>query len=115
MPYLRPRSQSAKLDVNGATVMSWQIDNLNQRWIIDYVSVQTDQPSSATPIPTVRFTLGQVFVGGSQAGNLDVASGRVILYPDDVLTATWAGGVPGSTATATIAGTFDPAGLPLQD
>lgn len=120
MPYLQPRSGSVTLDATGAGTVTFSVDNTNQRWIIDWVTVQTNQAPAATPVPRVISYQNQVgapagFRGGSNSGNLDSAQGRVILYPDDILYFVWSGGIPGSVATAVIAGTFDPAGVPLQD
>lgn len=117
MPYLIPRPKSVVLDGNGNGTVSFSIDNSNQRWIIDEVAVQTSQAQTATPVPVCIFRTGDpvtgTFQGGTASGNLDVATGRIILYAGDTLYATWEGGVAGSTATATIGGTFTPAGAEL--
>lgn len=120
MPYLQPRSQNATIDANGNATVSWQIDNTNQRWIVDYVTVQTNQAQNATPIPQCRFYKNlpgqpQAFVGGTNSGQMDTATGRVVLFPDDVLYAVWSGGIPGTVATGVIGGTFDRAGVPIED
>ena len=119
MPYLIPRSDSVALDGDGNGQVTFAIDNTNQRWIIDTVSVQTSQAPTATPIPQAMVflddTTPQGLQGGTFAGSMDTAAGRCILYPDNMMIVAWTGGVPGTTATATIAGTFDPAGVPLQD
>lgn len=120
MPYLIPRtSQPITLDANGNGQTEFVIDNSNRRWIIDYVSVATDQAPTATPIPRAviyRNSIDNGHVeGGTSSGNFDFSQGRTILYPDDTLYVVWSGGIPGSRAWATIKGTFDPAGAPLSD
>lgn len=118
MPYLIPRPESVVLDGTGAGFVAFAIDNSNQRWIVDEVAVQTDQAQTATPVPTCIFRTGDpytgTFQGGTASGNLDVATGRIILYAGDTLYALWEGGIPGSKATATIGGTFTPAGAELD-
>lgn len=120
MPYLIPRtSQPVTLDANGNGQTQFSIDNSNQRWIIDYVSVATDQAPTATPIPRVVLFLDSIdnghIEGGTSSGNFDFSTGRTILYPDSVLYVVWTGGIQGTRAWASIKGTFDPAGLPLSD
>jgi hypothetical protein len=122
VPYLIPRSQTTTLDGSGNGQVSFVIDNTNVRWIIDTVHVATVDASgniTTTPVPQAKTYRNQVspqtFAGGTFSGNFDTASGRVILYTGDTLFVVWTGGVPGSFATATIEGTFDPRGTPLQD
>lgn len=114
MRYLIPRTQTVKLDSSGAGTATIVIDNSNQRWIIDLATVSTDQ-ADAAPVPTCLIYLDETFMGGSRQGNMDTAQGRVVMYPDSVLSARWSGGIPGSIATVSVSGTFDPAGLPLDD
>ena len=119
MPYLIPRSASVTLDANGNGQVTFAIDNTNVRWILDYVKVLTNQAATATPVPQANTYKNQVqpqnWEGGTYSGNLDIASGRTILYEGDTLFVVWSGGIPGSVATAVIDGTFDPAGVPLSD
>lgn len=120
MGYLRPRSAQIRLDSTGAGTVPMSIDNTNQRWIVDGTSVRTNQPLNSTPVPRCLVYLNQIseqgFIGGTNSGNMDTATGRVILYPDDVLYFVWAGGRVGDTATAILSsGTFTPAGVPLRD
>lgn len=119
MPYLIPRTASVTLDASGAGAVAFNVDNTNQRWIIDTVAVQTSQAANTAPVPQAiayRNSIDrQGFAGGTMTGNLDTAQGRMILYPDDTLYVAWTGGIPGTIATATVSGTFDPAGVPLPD
>lgn len=115
MGYLIPRSQSVTLDSSGAGTVSFSIDNTNQRWSVDAVHVETTQALSAIPVPQARTFRNGVAQGGTNSGNFDTAAGRVDLYDGDVLAVTWAGGIPGTVATAVIGGWFDPAGVPLRD
>lgn len=119
MPYMLPRSSSVKLDANGNGQVVFVIDNTNQRWVIDSGGSLTDQAPGSTPIPRCDVYQGQVtneaWRGGTYNGARDQFTGRFVLYPDDSLIFAWTGGVPGSTATGTISGTFDPAGVPLSD
>jgi hypothetical protein len=118
VPYLIPRPKSVKLDGNGNGTVSFAIDNSNQRWLIDEVAVQTDQAQTAAPVPACIFRTGDpvngIFQGGTASGNLDVATGRIVLYEGDTLYAVFSGGIPGSTGTVTIGGTFTPAGAELD-
>lgn len=119
MPYLIPRSLSVTLDGSGNGQVAFTIDNTNQRWIIDQVKVLTSQGPTQLPVPRAQTYRNQVAPqfaeGGTYSGNFDVSTGRTILYTGDTLFVVWTGGVPGSLATAVIAGTFDPAGTPIQD
>jgi hypothetical protein len=119
MPYLIPRTQNTTLDASGNGQVTFAIDNTNQRWIIDAVTVQTSQAPASTPVPQAlvyrNAVTPQALEGGTYNGNFDTASGRVILYEGDTIYVTWSGGIPGSTATAIIHGTFNPAGVPLKD
>lgn len=118
MPDLIPRPKSVTLDGSGNGTVQFSIDNHNQRWVVNYVHVLTSQAVSATPVPVCQFykngTGATQSVGGTYSGNLDTATGRVILFADDVLYAVWSGGIPGSVATAIISGTWDPDGAPLE-
>jgi hypothetical protein len=117
--YLIPRSQSKVLDAGGGGFVAFAIDNTNVRWVIDEVTVETNQAPVSTPVPQCRFRLQDpvngLSQGGTSSGNFDTATGRVVLYTGDVLYAVWTGGIAGSLATATIGGTFDPAGADLGD
>lgn len=119
MGYLRPRTGQVTLDGTGAGTVELAIDNTNQRWLVDYVTVQTNQAAGATPVPrclTYQNVVSQQgFIGGTNNGAMDTAQGRIVMYPDDVVKFVWSGGIPGSVATATISGTFVPAGVPLRD
>ena len=119
MPFLQPRSDGVVLDGSGNGQVSFVIDNTNVRWIIDQVNVATSQPDNSIPVPRGDVYLNQVapqnWEGGTSSGNRDIATGRSILYAGDVLYVVWTGGRPGDTATAIIRGTFDPAGVPIQD
>lgn len=113
VPYLVPRTEHVTLDQAGGGSVSFQIDNTNQRWVIDLATVSTDQTASA-PVPVCLCYLDGTFAGGTRQADMDTGQGRIVLYPDSVLEFRWSGGVPGSVATATIAGTFDRAGVPLE-
>lgn len=119
MLYLQPRAASVKLDATGKGTVTFEIDNTNQRWVIDSAGCTTDQAADVTPIPRFDVYLNGTdnthWRGGTDNGRRDLATGRVVLYPGDVLYGVWTGGIPGSTATALIDGTFDPAGVPLSD
>lgn len=119
MPYLIPRSQTVTLDASGNGQVAFSIDNSNVRWVIDQTNVATDQANNATPIPAADTYLNQIapqaWQGGTYSGNKDIGTGRVVLYPDNVYYVVWTGGIPGSHATAVIAGTFDPQGTPIAD
>jgi hypothetical protein len=116
--YLIPRDKSVTLDSNGNGNVDFSIDNTNVRWVIDLVSVETNQAANSTPVPTCVFRLNDPvtgkFLGGTQSGALDTGNGRAILFTGDTLYAVWSGGIPGSIATATISGTFDPAGAKID-
>lgn len=120
MPILIPRtSTQITLDANGNGQTTFAIDNTNARWVLDEIHVFTDQALTATPIPSVKTYKNAVtpqgFQGGTFSGQLGYASGRVVLYPDDVLYVVWTGGIPSTHAWATIGGTFDRAGAKIQD
>jgi hypothetical protein len=116
--YLAPRSFPVTLDGNGNGNVAISIDNSNVRWIIDNIAVETNQAANTSPIPRCVFRMGDPvsgkFLGGTDSGALDTGSGRAILYAGDVMYAIWSGGVPGSIATATVTGTFDPAGATID-
>jgi hypothetical protein len=119
VPYLIPRTRSVQLDANGNGTVSFEIDNTNQRWVIDALGCSTSQTLDTTPIPRfdvyVNGTDNIHWRGGTYNGQRDLASGRIVLYPGDILYCTWTGGIPGTEATALLDGTFDPAGVPIQD
>lgn len=119
MPYLQPRSKNVVLDANGNGQVVFAVDNTNQRWIITGGGCLTDQAAGSAPVPRCDAYQGAVtpqgWRGGTDNGVRDQFTGTVVLYPDDTLYFVWAGGVPGSTATAVITGTFDRAGVPLSD
>lgn len=119
MPFLIPRSHATTLDANGNGQVEFSIDNTNQRWSIDAMSLHNTAALDSTPVPRVDIyqntISGAGFRGGTDNGIRDVATGRLIMYPDDVIYVTWTGGIPGSEVAATIDGTFDPAGVPIQD
>lgn len=118
MPYLIPRSASVTLDDTGSGQVEFQIDNTNQRWIVDSISVFTSQAAGSSPVPQAMVFLDDVaplhLQGGTNSGSLDTGQGSCILYPDNMLIVVWSGGIPGSTATAVISGSYDPAGVPLS-
>jgi hypothetical protein len=116
--YLSPRPFSVRLDGNGNGFVAIEIDNTNVRWVIDKVSVQTNQAANSAPVPQCVFRMGDpvtgIFLGGTSSGSLDTGDGRAILFAGDTMYAVWSGGVPASIATATITGTFDPAGATID-
>jgi hypothetical protein len=118
VPFLIPRPKSVTLDGSGNGTVSFSIDNSNTRWLIDEIAVQTNQAQTATPVPSCIFRTGDpvngIFQGGTASGNLDTATGRILLYEGDILYATFQGGIPGSVGTVTIGGTFTPAGAELD-
>ncbi len=116
--YLSPRPFKVTLDGNGNGNVAISIDNTNVRWVIDKVSVETNQAANTSPIPRCVFRMGDpvsgTFLGGTESGSLDTGDGRAILFAGDTMYAVWSGGVPGSIATATVTGTFDPAGATID-
>lgn len=71
-------------------------------WIITTSTVQT---STSVKQPTATITIGGNFVGGSQSGAFDSASGGRDLAPNGShVTCTWTGGDSGATATFYISG-----------
>lgn len=119
MPRLIPRSLSTVLDGGGGGQVAFAIDNSNRRWSIDSVGTQTNQAPNTAPVPRAttykNITGPQGFEGGTNSGNFDASSGRTDLYEGDVLYVVWTGGIPGTTATATINGDFTPAGAMPED
>src|SRR5690348_778984 len=119
MPYLQPRSGNVVLDADGNGNVEFSIDGNSQRWVIDGGGCLTDQAPGSMPVPKCDVYQGQVTAagwrGGTYNGQRDQFGGTMVLYPDDVMIFAFTGGVPGSTATAIITGTFDPYGVPLAD
>lgn len=119
MPDLIPRAKNVTLDGSGNGTVTFAIDGHDKRWVITYVHVLTSQALNSSPVPACQFfkngTAQQQSIGGTFSGNMDTATGRVVMYPDDTLYCVWTGGIPATLATAIIAGEFIPDGQPIPD
>lgn len=79
----------------------------SSRWRTSNVAVST---TSAVDTEC-RLYLGneapQNLLGGTFSGNRDQIGAAVTLYPGSVLTAVWANGTPGATASVSVYGALD--------
>lgn len=108
------KSGTVKLDTNGNGVLTFDPDNAWQRWEVISVVNATNQPATATVVPTVTLAVNTVTFatlsqgnqrGATWSGNQDVFRGLVNVGPADFFTVSFS---PPAGATgaqiATLAG-----------
>lgn len=80
------------------------------RWVVTSITVSTTQAATQTPYPTATIQVNGLTPAGSRGGtwtgNQDTWSGRIELGPADQVSIVFAGGVPGTIATARLDGTW---------
>lgn len=103
------RRLSVTLDGSGNGSVIFNVRHANQRWIIGYVTVSTNQSPTTAPYPIATIYEGPQQAGMSDGatwtGNQDTFRGRFVMDVCTDLTVAWTGGVVGSVATAVIVGT----------
>lgn len=101
---------SVVLDASGYGTVSLAPPSF-QTWTVTAVNVQTDQGLTETPIPqctVYRGTVGGTVLAQTWMGNRSTASGgTTFVQPSQPLVIEWKNGVPGSTASVWLDGTFD--------
>lgn len=103
------RRQSVTLDASGNGSVTFIVWTSNQRWIIEYIGVQTNQSPTTAPYPTATVYEGPqqagMADGATWTGNQDTFTGRFVMDACTDLTVAFTGGVAGSVATVVIEGT----------
>ena len=101
--------KSVTLDGSGNGSVTFDVRSSNQRYVIEFVLVSTNQAVTQTPYPTATLYEGPqqagMADGASWTGNQDVFRGRFLIDACTDLTVVFTGGVVGSVATAVIQGT----------
>ena len=103
--------KSVTLDANGNGSVTFDVRSSNQRYVIEYILVSTNQAVTQTPYPTATIYEGPQPVaagladGASWTGNQDIFKGKFLIDACTDLTVAFTGGVVGSVATAIIQGT----------
>jgi hypothetical protein len=102
------RRQSVTLDGSGNGAVTFTVWHANQRWVIEYVGVSTNQAPTTAPYPTATVYEGPQQAGMSDGatwtGNQDTFRGRFVMDACTDLTVAFTGGVAGSAATVIIEG-----------
>lgn len=103
------RRLSVTLDGSGNGSVQFSVRHANQRWLIGFVTVSTNQPNTQAPYPTATIYEGPqqagMADGATWTGNQDSFRGRFVMDACTDLTVAFTGGVPGSVATVVIEGT----------
>jgi hypothetical protein len=102
------RRASVTLDGSGNGSVNFDVRSSNQRYIIGFITVSTNQPSTTAPYPTATVYEGPqqagMADGATWTGNQDVFRGRFVMDAGTDLTVAFTGGVAGSVATVVIEG-----------
>jgi hypothetical protein len=104
------KSGQVTLDASGNGTITVASDNAWQRWVVESVWVSTNQAQTATPVPTAELFVGPASSransrGVSWSGNQDTFEGRILVGRVDEFHIVFAGGIPGTVASAVIGGT----------
>ena len=115
------KSGSVILDANGNGVLTFDPDNMRQRWEVSSVFVKTDQLATATVVPVATLAINSTDAttaspanlrGASWSGNQDTFIGKTDIGPCDFLSVIFscapgqnASVLAGVKATAVVAGT----------
>lgn len=103
------RRLSVTLDSSGNGSVTFIVRHANQRWIITYIGVSTNQSPSTAPYPTATVYEGPqqagMADGATWTGNQDTFTGRFVMDAGTDLTVAFTGGIVGSVATVVIEGT----------
>ena len=115
---------SVTLGANGTGTVSFSPDSANQRWVLDEVTMSTNQAATATVVPYATLALNTTDIstmsqgnqrGTSWAGNNDQFTGEldvgpcdfvsVLFYPPPGSTGPQIAALAGVIATAVVTGT----------
>lgn len=103
------RRLSVTLDASGNGSVQFNVRHANQRWIIGYINVTTNQAPTTAPYPTATVYEGPqqagMADGATWTGNQDTFRGRFVMDACTDLIVAFTGGVVGSVATVIIEGT----------
>ena len=102
------RRLSVTLDGSGNGSVTFTVRHTNQRWVIEFVGVSTNQAPTVAPYPTATLYEGPqqagMADGATWTGNQDTFTGRFVMDACTDLTVAFTGGVAGSVATVVIEG-----------
>ena len=102
------RRKSVTLDGSGNGSVQFDVRSSNQRYIIGFINVSTNQASTTAPYPTATVYEGPqqagMADGATWTGNQDVFRGRFVMDAGTDLIVAFTGGVAGSVATVIIEG-----------
>jgi hypothetical protein len=88
-------------------VLTFDTDSANQRWVVNYISITTNQAATATVVPQCTLALNTTDItqlsqansrGTSWSGNNDTFSASIDVGPCDYVSLLFAA-PPGSTPT----------------
>lgn len=100
--------KSVTLDSSGNGTVQFDVRSSNQRYVIKYVTVSTNQAQTTAPYPTATVYEGVqqagLMDGATWTGNQDTFTGRFVVDAGTDLLVAFTGGVAGSIATASIEG-----------
>ena len=98
-------SGQVTLDANGNGVLTFSSNSANQRWVVTYVNINTNQSATATVVPQCTLALNTTDItqmgqsnnhGTSWTGNNDTFSASIDVGPMDYLSLLFTA-PPGST------------------
>lgn len=99
------KSGQVTLDANGNGVLTFDTDSANQRWVVTYISITTNQDATATVVPQCTLALNTTDItqlsqsnsrGTSWSGNNDTFSASIDVGPCDYVSLLFAA-PPGAT------------------
>jgi hypothetical protein len=100
--------KSVTLDGSGNGSVSFDVRSSNQRYVVGFITVSTNQASTTAPYPTATVYEGPqqagMADGATWTGNQDVFRGRFVMDAGTDLTVAFTGGVAGSVATVVVEG-----------
>lgn len=100
--------KSVTLDGSGNGSVTFDVRSSNQRYVVGFITVSTNQNPTVAPYPTATIYEGPqqagMADGATWTGNQDVFRGRFVMDAGTDLTVGFTGGVAGSVATVVVEG-----------
>lgn len=100
--------KSVTLDGSGNGSVSFDVRSSNQRYVVGFIGVSTNQDPAVAPYPTATVYEGPqqagMADGATWTGNQDMFRGRFVMDAGTDLTVAFTGGIAGSVATVIVEG-----------